>query len=127
MVGWDEVRDGLLRAAEAVPGKVVLAATHYAMCGRMMFEMDDHPAVYCPTARRTEFDFIDRRHPPADATVIALTNDVHEALPAELSDRACKRLETLGIQRAGRTVATYYFHVCPPAEGSGVSAVRDTE
>ena len=69
-------------AASAAPGSVVLASNHYSLCGRLMFEMGDSPPVYCPTARRSAFDFFDRRDPPADATVVALTTDIHEELPA---------------------------------------------
>jgi hypothetical protein len=115
LVGWDDVRASVLRAASAAPGKVVLASNHYSMCGRMMFELGDSPAVYCPTARRSAFDFFDRRDPPADATVIALTNDIHGDMPVGLENRACVLDDTVDIERGGRHVARYFVHSCPPA------------
>jgi hypothetical protein len=85
------------------------------MCGRMMFELGDSPAVYCPTARRSAYDFFDRRDPPADATVIALTNDIHEDMPVGLENRSCVLDETVDIERGGRHVARYFVHSCPPS------------
>jgi hypothetical protein len=126
MVGWDQVRESLDQAVDATSGPVVLASTHYSLCGRLLFEMDDHPAVYCPTERRTEFDFMARRHPPAEATVIALTSEVHDQLPAELANRRCTRVDTVDVTRAGLNVARYYIHACPPASAGEVSA-RDAD
>lgn len=114
LVGWDQVRASLVTASDAAHGNVVLASNHYSMCGRMFFEMGDTPAVYCPTAKRSAFDFFERRDPPADATVVALTTDIHPDLPAGLSERSCSLADTVDIERGGRHVARYFVHSCPP-------------
>ena len=114
LIGWDEVRASMSHAASAVPGSVVLASNHYSLCGRLMFEMGDSPPVYCPAPRRSAFDFFDRHDPPADATVIALTTDIHEDLPVGLEDRKCTVADTVDIERGGRRVARYLVQSCPP-------------
>jgi hypothetical protein len=118
LAGWDQVRASVARAANASSGSVVLASNHYSMCGRLSFEMGDNPPVYCPTARRSAFDYFDRERPPADATVIALTNDIHDQLPVGLEDRACVIADQVDIERAGRHVARYFVRSCPPLPGS---------
>jgi hypothetical protein len=114
LVGWDQVRSSLTQAATLARGKVVLAGNHYSVCGRMFFEMDDVPPVYCPTAKRSAFDFFERRNPPDDATVIALTNEIHDQLPAGLQDRTCSLVDEVSIERAGRHVARYFVRSCAP-------------
>jgi len=114
LVGWDEVRASLTRAASAAHGKVVLASNHYSLCGRLFYEMGDAPPVYCPSPRRSAFDFFDRRDPPANATVIALTTDIHDELPGSLANRRCVLADQVDIERGGRRVARYFVHTCPP-------------
>lgn len=114
LIGWDEVRASVTRAAVSTPGSVVVASNHYSLCGRLMFEMGDAPPVYCPAARRSAFDFFDRRDPPPDATVIAVTTDIHDELPAGLEGRSCGVADTVDIERGGRRVARYFVQSCPP-------------
>jgi hypothetical protein len=126
LIGWDEVRAGVTRAASAAHGNVVLASNHYSLCGRLLYEMGDSPLVYCPTARRSSFDFFDRRDPPANATVIAVTTDIHEELPPGLQARSCVAADTIDVERGGRRVARYFIQSCPPvAENSEKRASRD--
>jgi hypothetical protein len=115
MVGWDQVRATLARVTATVPGKVVLATSPYAMCGRLVYETGDSPPVYCPTERRSEFAFIDRSTPPADATVVVLTNEIHSELPAGVEDRTCTIADQVDVERGGRRMARYLVHTCPPA------------
>jgi hypothetical protein len=115
LLGWEKVRASVAQAASSAPGSVVLASNHYSLCGRLFFEMGDNPPVYCPTARRSAFDFFGRREAPAEATVIALTTDIHAERPAGLRDRSCVLTDEVGIERAGRSVAHYFVQTCPPA------------
>ncbi|HEY5241845.1 MAG TPA: hypothetical protein VIJ22_10280, partial [Polyangiaceae bacterium] len=58
--------------------------------------------------------FFDRRDPPPDATVIAVTTDIHDELPAGLEGRSCGVADTVDIERGGRRVARYFVQSCPP-------------
>jgi hypothetical protein len=114
LAGWDQVSAAMTRAAGATGGRVVMASNHYSLCGRLMFETADTPAVYCPTARRSAFTFFDRQDPPASATVIALTSDIQSEMPAGLQDRECSVVDHVEIERSSRTVARYFVHSCAP-------------
>lgn len=115
LAGWDQVSSAMAQAARSASGRVVLASNHYSLCGRLLFEMHDTPAVYCPTARRSAFGFFDREEPPADATVVVLTSDIHEELPAGLTGRVCTPVDHVEIERGGRAVAHYVVRSCAPA------------
>jgi hypothetical protein len=112
LIGWDEIRPRVAQAANAVPGQVVLASNHYSLCGRLLFETNDTPSVYCPTAKRSAFDFFGRHDPPADATVVLLTTDIHEELPEALRGRVCSVADEVTVQRGGRDVARYVVQTC---------------
>ena len=114
LVGWDQVRASVGQVANGTRGSVVLASNHYSMCGRLFFEMGDEPTVYCPTARRSAYDFFGRHDPPAKATVIAVTTDIHPELPEGLRDRTCSVADTVDVERGGRQVARYLVQSCPP-------------
>jgi len=114
LAGWDQVSAAMTRAAGAAGGRVVMASNHYSLCGRLLFETNDTPAVYCPTARRTAFTFFDRQDPPADATVVTLTSDIQADMPDGLQDRECSLVDHVEIARGGRTVANYFVHSCAP-------------
>jgi hypothetical protein len=113
--GWDQVRSSLAQVASAAPGDVVLASNHYSLCGRVLFEMGDWPPVYCPTARRSAFDFFGRHDPPANATVIALTSDIHPDLPPGLQGRKCTVADQVDVERARLKVAHYVVQSCRPS------------
>jgi hypothetical protein len=112
LVGWDEVRASVARAAASARSPVVLASNQYALCGRLLFEMGDSPPVYCPTAKRSAFDFFDRREPPQDSTVVLVTTDIHPELPAALRGSACVSAEEVAVERDGRNVAHYFVRSC---------------
>lgn len=114
LIGWDEIRATLTRAIGTARGNVVLASNHYSLCSRLLYEMGDSPAVYCPAARRSSFDFFDRNDVPANATVIAVTTDIHEELPKGLEGRSCTVADHVEIERGGRSVAGYFVQSCPP-------------
>jgi len=125
LVGWDQVRASLAQTARSARGNVVLASNHYSLCGRLFFEMDDAPPVYCPTTRLSAFDFFGRGELPAGATVIALTSDIHEKPPEGLGDRSCALADQVDVERGGRKVARYYVRSCaPPAAGADTHVAR---
>jgi hypothetical protein len=114
LAGWDRVRARVTEASNQASGNVVLASNHYSLCGRLMFETGDAPPVYCPTARRSAFDFFGRKDPPADATVVLLTTDVHDELPVGIEGRTCSVSDQVDIERGGRHVGRYLVQTCPP-------------
>jgi hypothetical protein len=114
LAGWDQVSASMERAASSAPGRVVLASNHYSVCGRLLFEMHDTPPVYCPTARRSAFAFFGRQETPPDATVVVLTSDIHEELPAGLTGRTCTPVDHVDVTRGGRAVAHYFVQSCAP-------------
>jgi hypothetical protein len=115
LAGWDQVNAAMTEAARGASGRVVLASNHYSLCGRLLFETNDSPPTYCPTARRSAFAFFGRQDPPVDATVIALTSDIHEELPAGLQGRDCSVVDHVTVERGGRPVAHYAVQSCAPA------------
>jgi hypothetical protein len=114
LIGWDQVRAKLSQVVSSTPGEVVLASNHYSLCGRLLFEMGDAPNVYCPTAKRSAFDFFGRRDVPAGATAIVLTSDIHPELPAGVEGRTCAMVDEVDIERGGRRVARYFLQACRP-------------
>jgi 4-amino-4-deoxy-L-arabinose transferase-like glycosyltransferase len=123
--GWDQVTAAMARAANRSPGPVVLASNHYSLCGRLFFEAHDTPPVYCPTARRSAFTFFDRQEAPTDATVVVLTSDIHQELPAGLAGRVCSPVDQVEIARGGRTVAHYFVHSCAPVLARGWASLAE--
>jgi hypothetical protein len=114
LAGWDQISEAMKRASSGTRGRVVLASNHYSLCGRLLYETQDTPAVYCPTARQSAFGFFARRDPPADASVVLLTSDIHPELPAGLAGRQCGPAEPVVIARDGRPVAHYEVRTCLP-------------
>lgn len=101
----------------------MLASNHYSLCGRLLFETNDSPPTYCPTARRSAFAFFGRQDPPVDATVIALSSDIHDELPAGLQGRECSVVDHVTVERGSRPVAHYVVQSRAPAVGSANAPV----
>jgi hypothetical protein len=120
LIGWDQVRAKVSQVASATPGEVALTSNHYAMCGRLLFEMGDTPNVYCPTSRRSAFDFFGRRDIPTTATAIVVTNDIHPELPPGVEGRSCTVVDEVDVERDGRRMARYFVQSCPPARAESV-------
>jgi 4-amino-4-deoxy-L-arabinose transferase-like glycosyltransferase len=123
LAGWDQVSGAMKQAARAASGRVVLASNHYSLCGRLLFETNDSPPTYCPTARRSAFAFFGRQDPPVDATVVALTSDIHDELPAGLQGRECSVVDRVAVERGGRTVAHYVVQSCAPSVAAASTPV----
>ena len=117
MSGWPEVRAAVAQEAGALGPDTVVASSQYALCAHVLTAVDDRPPVYCPGTRRTEFDFLGRRDPPASAPVLYLHDDHYREAPATLlPDRDCRAIRTLGVERAGVVLQRYHFWACSPAE-----------
>jgi hypothetical protein len=125
LVGWDRVRTAIAARAEQLGGDTVVASCQYALCAQILRQLDDRPEVYCPSVRRTEFDFIGRRDPPANANVLYVNDDHYPDDPAlSLPQRQCRLLETVGVERAHRTVRNYRLFSCPPERGGAPLVLR---
>jgi hypothetical protein len=102
LIGWDKLRASVRLAASTSSGPVVLASNHYSLCGRLLFEMDDTPPVYCPSARRSAFHFFGRGALPPEATV--RWTSIAQAEPS--------RTIPSGAAGRARTRATQTSRVC---------------
>jgi dolichyl-phosphate-mannose-protein mannosyltransferase len=119
MSGWSELRTAVHSDAGALGPGTVVAGCQYALCAHILTAVDDRPAVYCPGHRRTEFDFLGRRDPPADVPVLYIHDDHYHEDPATLlPDRTCQPLRTLPIERRGVVLQNYHLWACLPRGGA---------
>jgi hypothetical protein len=89
------------------------------LCGHLLSALDDRPLVYCPSPRRTEFDFIARRDPPATATVIYVdSRRYHEDLAAMLPGRSCEVVRRVDVVRGGRVLNYFRISACAPLKSA---------
>jgi Dolichyl-phosphate-mannose-protein mannosyltransferase len=115
MTGWPEVRAVVSQQAATLGPDAVVASCQYALCAHLLTALDDQPEVYCPGTRRTQFDFLGRRDPPAAAPVLYVQDDhYHEAPGALLPDHRCTPLRTLAVERRGVVMQRYHLWACPP-------------
>jgi hypothetical protein len=116
MVGWDRVKPAIREGIAKLGSGAVVASSQYALCAHILTQLDDQPNVYCPTTRRTEFDFIGRRDPPRSAPVLYVENDHYSDDPSLLlPDRDCEPLREVTIERGGRVLRHYRLYTCLPA------------
>jgi len=119
MDGWDQVAGAVENAAAALGPKTVVASCQYALCAHVLAAIDDRPQVYCPTLRRTEFDFMGRREPPADAPVLYVADDHYHDNPVDLMPgRICQPLGIVPIEGDGRILEHYRLSACLPRGGA---------
>lgn len=113
MVGWPELRAEVASAAPSLGPGTVVASCQYALCAHILTALDDRPTVYCPSPRRTEFDFVGRRDPPPGVPVLYIHDDhYHEDPGTLLPDRECTEVRTLPVERAGVTMQRYHLWAC---------------
>jgi dolichol-phosphate mannosyltransferase len=116
MPGWPEVRTAVTQEAAALGPDTVVASSQYALCSHVLTALDDRPPVYCPGPRRTEFEFLGRRDPPATAPVLYVHDDhYHDPPAALLPDRDCRAIRTLPVGRKGVVMQRYHLWACSPA------------
>jgi hypothetical protein len=119
-LGWDRVSGTIASHVMALGPRTVVAGAHNVLCGHVQAALDDTPAVYCASPRRTEYDFVGRRTPPADSPVVFVDSDRYPEDPARvLPDRACEAPELVRIERGGRTLGEYRVRDCLPVAGGG--------
>lgn len=117
-IGWDRVGEAVRDHAAKLGPRAVAAGAHNVVCGHLQVVLDDAPHVYCPSPRRTEFDFLGRRSPPPDAPVVFLDSERYPANLAEtLPGHDCGPAERLAIDREGLPIGTYRVRDCAPRTG----------
>jgi hypothetical protein len=113
MTGWSELHAALNSDANALGSNAVIASCQYALCAHILDAIDDKPRVYCPTAQRTEFDFINRRDPPASSPVLYVVDDhYHDDVASRLPNRSCRSLAPVRIEHDGIVMRTYEISAC---------------
>jgi 4-amino-4-deoxy-L-arabinose transferase-like glycosyltransferase len=120
MVGWDRVKPAIQEAAAQLGRGTMVASSQYALCAHILKQLDDQPNVYCPTERRTEFDFIGRHNPPPEAPVLYVENDHYSDAPSQrLPDRECQLVRDVTVARGERVVRHYRLYACLPVNRPG--------
>lgn len=112
-LGWDELRRSISLEAERLGPSAVVAGAHNVFCGHLLVALDDHPRVYCPSVRRTQFDFLGRGMPPSDGPVLfveAARNATHheDAMPG----RKCALVRRVSVARGETEAARYDLFAC---------------
>jgi hypothetical protein len=114
-LGWDRVRAAIAAESAHLGPEAVVASEQNVLCGHLDVALGDEPAVYCPSRRRTEFDFIGRRAPPSHAPVIYVDSARYPGDPAvSLPLHSCARVREIAVERGGRVVARYRISECLP-------------
>jgi len=117
MTGFAELHAALAADAAALGDDTVVASCQYALCAHILTSSDDAPRVYCPSATRTEFDFVDRRTPPTNAPVLYVTDDhYHDDARELMPERDCRPLAPVRVERDGVLMRTYQISACAPSE-----------
>jgi 4-amino-4-deoxy-L-arabinose transferase-like glycosyltransferase len=115
-LGWDRVRTAIQGEAASLGPETVVVSNHNVLCGQIATQLDDRPRVFCPSPRRTAFDFFGRRDPPASAPVVYVDSAVYKENISELlPGRRCVRVQTIDVTRDGRSVGAYGIYACPAA------------
>jgi 4-amino-4-deoxy-L-arabinose transferase-like glycosyltransferase len=115
LFGWDRVSQAIRENAAALGPSASVASCQYALCAQLLRQLDDAPSVYCPSARRTQFDFIGRRDPPPGAPVLYVNDDHYPESPLGLMPRRdCQLTRTVPVERGGRLVRHYRLYACSP-------------
>jgi hypothetical protein len=122
-LAWDGVKSGIAAAASRLGPGTVAASSHNVLCGHVLAALDDRPPVYCPSPRRTEFDFLGRRDPPAGVPVVYVDStrypeDPDDALPG----RRCSLVESVDVTRAERVLNRYRIYACLPGAALAMAA-----
>ncbi len=120
--GWDRIHAAISDEAAKLGPNTVVASSHNVLCGQVAAQLDDRPHVYCPSPRRTEFDFLGRRDPPMDAPVVYVDSARYsESVSELLPGRSCAQTQTIAVMRDGRALNKYGIYVCHPVKAGVLS------
>ncbi len=112
--GWDRVRTAIESEVASLGPETVVVSNHNVLCGQIATQLDDRPRVFCPSPRRTAFDFFGRRDPPPGAPVIYVDSARYQENVSELlPGRRCVRVQTIDVTRSERPVGAYGIYACP--------------
>jgi hypothetical protein len=118
-LGWSNVSSAVAEHASRLGPSSVAAGAHNVLCGHLQLAVDDAPHVYCPSPRRTEFDFVGRRSPPSDAPVVFVDSDRYPAdVASALPAHTCGAATDVVVDREGLVLERYHLRDCMP-EGAG--------
>ena len=114
-LGWDRVRAAIAAESARLGPEATVASEQNVLCGHLDVALGDEPAVYCPSRRRTEFDFIGRRDPPSRAPVIYVDSARYPGDPAvSLPLHSCARVREIEVERGGHVLGRYRISECLP-------------
>jgi hypothetical protein len=114
-LGWDRVRAAIAEESVRLGPDAVVASEQNVLCGHLDVVVDDRPAVYCPSLRRTEFDFIGRRAPSSRAPVIFVDSARYPGNPAvSLPLHTCARVREIEVERGERMLGRFRISECLP-------------
>lgn len=120
--GWEGIRNAILDEAAQLGPNTVVASSHNVVCGQVAARIGDRPHVYCPSPRRTEFDFVGRRDPPSEAPVVYVDSArYHESVSDRLPGRACVHKQTVAVMRDARALNNYGIYACRPVQAGELS------
>lgn len=108
---WDTLTRALRESAARLGPAIAVASTHNVLCGRIMYELEDWPNVYCPTREPTAYEFVGRSIPPTN-TVLMVDSEQYPYRSDALDRFDCQPAEIVERRRGGRTVGRYRLHVC---------------
>jgi dolichyl-phosphate-mannose-protein mannosyltransferase len=124
--GWDRVQTAILDEAAKLGPNTVVASNHNVLCGQVAARINDQPHVYCPSPRRTEFDFMGRREPPLGVPVVYVDSErYHDSVSERLPGRACVQAQTVEVLRAGRPLNKYGIYACQAIDAAGAGCCAE--
>jgi hypothetical protein len=121
--GWDHLEAIIEDEAAKLGPDSVVASSHNVLCGQVAAHVDDWRHVYCPSPRRTEFDFLGRRDPPARSPVVYVDSARYPESPMQsLPGWQCALAQRVEVERGGRLLNEYRIYACPPAAAAASRA-----
>ncbi len=113
--GWDVLRADLQERTRALGASSRVVGSHNVLCGHLLVALKDSQPVFCASPTRTEFDFVGRRNPPANAPLLYVDNRRYPLEPAALfPDRRCQDVDQVAVHRGPLLVESFRVAECSP-------------